>query len=64
MTQRPPVYYADVWPKHPDYGLPDAYRQEILRDAEALGAAKAAELHRVSARIIYAWRRARNLARQ
>ncbi len=43
-------------PYHPDYGLPDEWRLQILRDAQDLGVAEAAAKNGVSAGAIYKWR--------
>jgi len=43
-------------PFHPDYGLPQQYRELILRTAEQTSPAQAAEIHNVGVSTIYKWR--------
>jgi hypothetical protein len=43
-------------PFHPDYGLPQPYRNTILRTAEQTSPAQAAETHNVGVSTIYRWR--------
>lgn len=45
-------------PFHPEYGLPDDMRREVLRTAELLSVRMAASIHRVSVASVYNWRRA------
>jgi hypothetical protein len=47
-------------PFHPDYGLPQAYRLQVLRTAEQTSPAQAAEMHNVGISSIYRWRKAIN----
>lgn len=44
-------------PFHPAYGLTDETRAKILKDAEILGVARAAEVNNVSGTAIYKWRK-------
>jgi len=43
-------------PFHPDYGLPQPYRELILRTAEQTDPATAAKTHNVGVSTIYRWR--------
>ena len=43
-------------PFHPDYGLPQQYRDLVLRTAERTNPATAAETHNVGLSTIYRWR--------
>lgn len=43
-------------PFHPDYGLPQQFRNTILRTAEQSSVTEAADTHRVSKSAIYRWR--------
>lgn len=42
---------------HPDYGLTEETRREVLDTAEMLGVRSAALAHRVSMASVYNWRR-------
>jgi hypothetical protein len=42
---------------HPDYGIGDTARGDVLADAMTMGVAKAASKHRVSVSSVYRWRR-------
>ena len=45
-------------PYHPDYGLPQAYRKEVLIMAEQTNIKAAAEAHNLALGTVYKWRRA------
>lgn len=45
-------------PYHPDYGLPQPYRMEVLRTAEQTNPMTAAEAHNVALSTVYKWRKA------
>lgn len=47
-------------PFHPDYGLPQTYRLQVLRTAELTSPAQAAETHNVALSTVYRWRKATN----
>ena len=44
-------------PYHPEYGLPDDHRREVLRTAALLSVRLAASIHRVSVSTVYRWQR-------
>jgi transposase-like protein len=44
-------------PYHPDYGLPDDFRQAVIRKAEQDGPRVAAAAFNVALSTVYKWRR-------
>jgi len=44
------------WQPHPEFGLTEQYRLEIVAAAGQLGVRAAAELYRVSVQSVYRWR--------
>ena len=48
---------ASPTPFHPDYGLPQDHRLQVLRTAEQTSPAQAAEIHNIGLSTIYKWRK-------